>query len=146
MLAGLLLALFTVAPAQQPAYTPNQTAGDQTDVELEARTRAVASMLRCPVCQGESIQDSPSELAREMRAVVRDQLAEGKTEAEVKAFFVEGYGEWVLLAPPARGFNLLLYILPGVALVAGGTAVGFMARSWFRRGPGVMAEEEHPDD
>jgi cytochrome c-type biogenesis protein CcmH len=129
-------------PAQQGAPRGVvQPLGTQTDEQLEARTRAVASVLRCPVCQGESIQDSPSDIAREMRAVIRDQLAAGMSEAEVKAYFVERYGEWVLLAPPARGFNLLLYIVPGLALVGGGAAVAIMARRWTRRGV-LFAEVE----
>jgi cytochrome c-type biogenesis protein CcmH/NrfF len=104
------------------------------DEELEARTREVAAMLRCPVCQGESIQDSPADLAREMRAVVRDQLAEGRTPEEVKAYFVDRYGEWILLAPPARGFNLFLYVLPFAGLVVGGGALFIVARRWQRHG------------
>ena len=106
-----------------------------TGEELEAATRSVAAQLRCPVCQGESIQDSPADLAREMRAVVRDQLAAGRTPDEVKAYFVERYGEWILLAPPAKGFNLLLYILPLSGLLAGGAVLAIVARRWQRRTP-----------
>ena len=90
-----------------------------TDPALEARTSEVASGLRCPVCQGLSIQDSPSELAQQMRSLVRDQLAAGKTGDEVRAYFISKYGEWILLEPKASGFNALVYVLP-VALVLGG--------------------------
>ena len=69
------------------------------DSALEARTSAVAAQLRCPVCQGLSIQDSPSELAQSMRSLVRDQLAEGKSPDEVKAYFVSKYGEWISARP-----------------------------------------------
>ena len=101
-----------------------------TDPALEARTSAVASGLRCPVCQGLSIQDSPSELAQQMRSLVRDQLAAGKTDEEVRAYFISKYGEWILLEPKASGFNLLVYALP-VLLVVGG--LGFiitLVRRW----------------
>ncbi len=78
------------------------------------RYAAVASQLRCPVCQGESIQESPAELAKEMRQVVREQLAAGRSSEEVKAYFVSKYGEWILLEPKAHGANLTVYLLPFV--------------------------------
>jgi cytochrome c-type biogenesis protein CcmH len=121
ILSALLFA--GVAAAQQA--TP-------ADSVLEARTAAVAAQLRCPVCQGLSIQDSPSELSQQMRAVVKDQLRAGKTPEEVKAYFISKYGEWILLEPKARGFNILVYALP-VLLVAGGlAAVALAVRKWTR--------------
>lgn len=105
-------------------------------VRLEERTSAVASELRCPVCQGLSIQDSPSELALQMRAVVRDQLAAGRTPDEVKRYFVEKYGEWILLEPPARGFNVVVYVLPVAAVLLGAAAVVVAVRRWSRPAPG----------
>lgn len=101
-----------------------------TDSALEARTAAVASTLRCPVCQGESIQDSPSELALQMRAVVREQLRAGKTPDEVKAYFVSRYGEWILLEPKVTGLNILLYALPVLLVVGGLALVVFLVRRW----------------
>ncbi len=104
-------------------------------VNLEQRTSAVASELRCPVCQGLSIQDSPSELAQQMRAVVRDQLAAGRTPDEVKRYFVDKYGEWILLEPQARGFNVLIYVLPVAAVLLGAGAVVVAVRRWSRPAP-----------
>lgn len=101
-----------------------------TDSALEARTSAVASQLRCPVCQGLSIQDSPSDLAQSMRSVVRDQLAAGQTPDQVKAYFVSKYGEWILLAPKPRGFNLVAYAIPLLVVVGGGAAIGLAVRRW----------------
>jgi cytochrome c-type biogenesis protein CcmH len=104
----------------------------QADSILEARTAEVAAQLRCPVCQGLSIQDSPSELSQQMRAVVKDQLREGKSPDEVKAYFISKYGEWILLEPKAKGFNVLVYALP-IALVLGGLGVIAVAvRKWTR--------------
>ncbi len=100
------------------------------DSALEARTTAVASTLRCPVCQGESIQESPSELARQMRAVVRDQLRAGNTPDEVKAYFVSKYGEWILLEPTMTGLNILLYVLPVLLVVGGLALVAVLVRRW----------------
>lgn len=100
------------------------------DSALEARTTAVASTLRCPVCQGESIQDSPSELARQMRAVVRDRLRAGETPEQVKAYFASKYGEWILLEPRMTGLNILLYVLPVVLVVGGIAIVAILVRRW----------------
>src|SRR5687767_15874271 len=105
MMTALFLAL---ALQGAPAVT--------TDTILEARTREVASGLRCPVCQGLSIQASPSELAVQMKDVVRQQLKEGKSPDEVRAYFVSKYGEWVLLEPKASGMNLLVYAAPIVKI------------------------------
>ena len=121
-LFGLTLAL---PPARGQAAPPAPA-----DSALEARTSAVASQLRCPVCQGLSIQDSPSELAQSMRAVVRDQLAAGKSPDEVKAYYVSKYGEWILLAPKPSGFNLVAYLLPVLVVLGGGLVIVFAVRRW----------------
>jgi cytochrome c-type biogenesis protein CcmH len=100
------------------------------DSALEAQTTAVASTLRCPVCQGESIQDSPSDLARQMRAVVRDKLRSGETPAQVKAYFASKYGEWILLEPTMTGLNILLYVIPVLLVVGGLALVAVLVRRW----------------
>jgi cytochrome c-type biogenesis protein CcmH len=112
------------------------------DSLLEARVSALASTLRCPICQGLSIEDSPAPLAKEMRAVVRDQLKAGRTPAEIKAYFVAKYSEFVLLQPEPRGFNLTVYILPVVLLLGGVVLVVRVARKWSRGASGVLAASE----
>jgi cytochrome c-type biogenesis protein CcmH len=102
----------------------------QADSLLEARTAAVASTLRCPVCQGESIQDSPSELAQQMRSVVRDRLRSGESPEQVKAYFVSRYGEWILLEPKMSGLNVLLYAVPVVLVIGGLALVVVLVRRW----------------
>lgn len=104
----------------------------QADSALEVRTREVAGALRCPVCQGVSLDDSPSTLAQEMKSVVREQLRAGKSEEEVKQYFVQKYGEWILLEPEPSGFNLMIYLLPIGLLLAGGGTVVVLARKWSR--------------
>jgi cytochrome c-type biogenesis protein CcmH len=111
--------------------------GQPADSALDASVRAVASELRCPVCQGESIEDSPAGLAQEMRAIVREQLAAGKTPDEVKAYFAGKYGEWILLQPRASGWNLIVYVLPVAALLAGIAVVVRLTRRWAL--PGAVA-------
>ncbi|HEX8725885.1 MAG TPA: cytochrome c-type biogenesis protein [Gemmatimonadaceae bacterium] len=116
-----------------------------SDSALDAETRGVASQLRCPICQGESLQDSPSELAGEMRNLVKTQLAQGKTPAEVKAYFVSKYGEWILLDPRAHGFNLVLYAAPYVLLVIGLGVIYVAVKRWSANGPAPeeSQQEQH---
>ena len=96
--------------------------------DMEAQVREIAVQLRCPVCQGLSVGDSPSELANEMRTLVREQLQ-------------QRYGEWILLAPPKHGFNLIIWVLPFVLLPIGAAAVYLGARRWVRQ---PAAEESPP--
>lgn len=123
---------FVVAASSVRGQVPtnDSTPRISTDSALEARTSAVASQLRCPVCQGLSIQDSPSELAQSMRSLVRDQLAQGKTPDEVKAYFVSKYGEWILLSPAPHGFNLLAYAIPVLIVLGGGALIVLAVRRW----------------
>lgn len=100
------------------------------DSALDAATRALSSQLRCPVCQGLSVQDSPAELAQQMRDLVRQQLEQGKDPEQVKAYFVARYGQWILMAPPAAGFNWLVYTLPGAVLLFGALLVAMLVRRW----------------
>ena len=126
---ALLVAVSGCASAQVGRATTTPLS-PQDSIALEAATSALASELRCPVCQGNSIQDSPSELAQQMRSLVRDQLRSGKSPDEVRAYFVDKYGEWILLAPKAEGFNLVVYIIPFVAILAGALIVWRTVKRW----------------
>jgi cytochrome c-type biogenesis protein CcmH len=129
ILAGALCAVRPASAQGVEARTP-PSAATVTDSALEAQTTAVASTLRCPVCQGESIQDSPSDLARQMRAVVRDRLRAGESPDQVKAYFASKYGEWILLEPTMKGLNILLYAIPVLLVVGGLVLVAFLVRRW----------------
>jgi cytochrome c-type biogenesis protein CcmH len=110
----------------------------------EETVAAVAARLRCVVCQNLSVADSPSEMANQMRAVIRERLASGETAEQVLAYFVDRYGEWILLTPTARGFNLLVWIMPAVALTTGLVVVAFLLRSWTRPRRGVVPDPLDP--
>lgn len=99
----------------------------------EEAVTAVAHQLRCVVCQNLSVADSPSEMARQMRDLIRERLAQGDAPDQVIEYFVDKYGEWVLLAPRPRGFNLLVWILPFAGLFAGLGTVLVIALRWSRR-------------
>jgi cytochrome c-type biogenesis protein CcmH len=125
-LLPLLACLLFVAPALAESQAL------RTEAEIEAATRQLALEMRCPVCQGVSIQDSPTELAQEMKGVIRQRLVDGESPDEVKAYFVDRYGEWILLRPEPTGFNLVVYILPVIGLMLGGGWVFATVRKWTR--------------
>jgi cytochrome c-type biogenesis protein CcmH len=124
-LAILVLALAMPAPAA--AQQPAAHATEQTVYE-------VSSELRCVVCQNLSVADSPSEMAGQMRAIVRDRLAAGETPEQVRQYFVDRYGEWILLAPRRRGFNLVVWGVPIAAVVVGLAVTIMLLRRWTRAG------------
>jgi cytochrome c-type biogenesis protein CcmH len=93
----------------------------------------VAAQLRCVVCQSLSVADSPSETAHQMKAIIRERLAAGESPEQVTAYFVEKYGTWILLSPPRRGFNLLVWVVPFAGLAAGLVLVLGLVRRWSRR-------------
>ena len=124
---GLLLTLALVAAAgpaaaQQPALHVN-----------EREVYEVAAQLRCVVCQNLSVADSPSEMATQMRGIVRERLAAGETPAQVIQYFVDKYGQWILLAPRRQGFTLLVWIAPFAAVAIGLGLVAVLLRRWTRR-------------
>jgi len=109
------------------------------DPGLEARARAISVALRCPVCQGESIDDSNAPISRDLRLALRERLVAGDTDAQVVDYIVARYGEFVLFDPPVRGINLILW-LAGPAMLLVGAAVAFATLR--RRGPEAAARGE----
>ncbi len=85
----------------------------------EDRTKIIAAQLRCPVCQSESVLDSPSDTARQMRELIASQVAEGRTDQEIIDYFVARYGTWILLDPPASPRTIPLLVAPAVILLLG---------------------------
>jgi len=77
----------------------------------------------CPVCQGQSVGESNSNLAHDMRDIIRKQLEDGKSKEDILAYFVNSYGESILASPPPKGINWLLWLSPGVAIVFGGLGI-----------------------
>lgn len=96
----------------------------------EDRVQALAAVLKCPVCESESIADSPAQVARDSYDLIAERVADGWTDDEIVDFFVATYGESVRLDPPARGATAVLWIAPIAALAIGGVLIaGRMARS-----------------
>ena len=100
------------------SYAPQQAGSEPLSPALEARVQALGKQLRCAVCQGVAIADSPASMARAQLDRVRELVAEGKSDDEVRQYFVARYGEWVLLEPPRHGINWLVWVAPiGLALI-----------------------------
>src|SRR5205823_3960761 len=97
---------------------------------LDQRVHDVASQLKCLVCQGESVADSPATLSLQMRGVIRQQLQSGKSEQEVIQYFQGRYGDRILLSPPPQGFTLLAWIVPIAILIGGAVLLFFILRRW----------------
>ena len=128
--ASLALAAFLAAlPAG--AVEPDEVLDDPV---LEARAREISEGIRCLVCRNESIDASNAELARDLRLVVRERLVAGDTNAEVREFLVDRYGEYVLLSPPFTGRNAFIWLAgPALLIVGGGIAFLWMRRQAGRR-------------
>lgn len=99
---------------------------------LDSLVAEVASRLRCTVCRNQSVLESTASLSRQMQSVIREKLAAGESPEEVEAYFVDKYGEWILLQPKASGMGLLVYVLPPLALLGGGVLVFGALRRWSR--------------
>ena len=110
ILVVIALAAFAVALAL--GARPHEVTGAE-------RVDRIASELRCPVCQGLSVKDSPSETAREMRTLVERRVSEGKSDAEIEAEFRAAYGDWIFLSPPVLAWAGLVWLVPLAALAAG---------------------------
>ena len=134
----LLLLLLLAAPAG--AVQPDERLADPA---LEARARALSRELRCVVCQNESIDDSDAEVAGLLRRTVREQVAAGRSDVEVRAYLVDRYGEFVLLKPTFSAGNAVLWLLP-LALLAG--AGGLILWRTSRTGAQSVEQPLSPDE
>ncbi|MER2520450.1 MAG: cytochrome c-type biogenesis protein [Bdellovibrionales bacterium] len=127
-ISALFLLLIVAAGVDCPvwALTPEEI---MPTPALEARAGALEKELRCPVCQNQSIHDSEAVLARDLRQVVRSKIRDGETDGQIKAWLVERYGTFVLMAPPMQAVTLPLWLCP-VAFLA---IAGIVGAAFFRR-------------
>jgi cytochrome c-type biogenesis protein CcmH len=128
MTAALLsLSLFLGIASGQ--FAPQQAGSEPLAPALEARVQQLGKELRCAVCQGLSVADSPSSMARAQLDKIRELVADGKTDQQVRDYFVARYGEWVLLQPKAEGFNWFVWLGPVALLLGGGYVISRQVRS-----------------
>ncbi|WP_085316596.1 cytochrome c-type biogenesis protein [Derxia lacustris] len=109
-------------------------AAEPADAALDARVQHLTEELRCLVCQNQTIAESHAQLAIDLKAEVRSQLARGATEAEVKEFMVGRYGDFVLYRPPVRAATWLLWGGPALLLLAGLALLAAKLRRQAREG------------
>ena len=113
------------------------------DPALEARARAIHKILRCLVCQNQSIEDSNADLARDLRHIVRERLLDGDSDAEATQYIVDRYGDWVLLRPPFKTTTYALWIGPFLLLaVAAAGIVVFLRRRLLVAAPKPLDKGE----
>ena len=110
----------------------------------EDRVEALGQQLRCPTCQSESVADSPSSTARTMEATIAELVDEGASDEEILAYFVDRYGEWILLDPPLQPRNVALWALPLLAAVGGIILLTRLGRS--RHGSPPTLTDEQRDE
>ena len=136
--AAALFAAVLLAGAAAPALAEPPPAPDRplTDPAQEARARALFGDIRCVVCQHESIADSPAGIAADLRGLVREQIAAGKTDDEIKADLLRRYGDYVLFQPPLRIGTWLLWFGPFALAAGAGVVLVLRAR---RRSAGEAA-------
>lgn len=136
LLLGLVLVLAAVSPPAL-AVEPDEILDDPV---LETRAREISKVLRCLVCQNQSIDDSNAPLARDLRILVRERLVIGDADDEVIQYIVDRYGDYVLLKPPFKGSTYVLWLGPAAIFLAGiGAVVVF-----FRRRPTATAVVQAP--
>jgi cytochrome c-type biogenesis protein CcmH len=127
----ILLLLMSTAAFGQGTGAPDAAAvvgkpegAPRTGSLLDSETKKIAALLRCPVCQGLSVNDSPASMAVNMKKQVRELVAAGFSQRQILEYFEKSYGEFVLLEPPRRGVNWLVWIAP---------LLGFLVGAWIIR-------------
>jgi len=136
--SSLLLVLFLVPTVRVSAQTPTPPSDDAVN--------AIAHELFCPICENTPLDVCPTEACRQWRELIRQMLAEGKSEAEIKQYFVDNYGARVLGVPPASGMNwlafILAYIVPPGGFLAGAFLLFLAFRTWRRMAQEPVAESK----
>jgi cytochrome c-type biogenesis protein CcmH len=131
LVALLLVAPWTMGQSRVPDAAQFVGAPEGRPIagsELDRRTQEVGSLIRCPVCQGMAVADSPAEMAVNMKAQVRELLARGYTEEQILRYFELSYGQFVLLRPKFEGVTRMVWLLPVAALLVGLGVVAMKVR------------------
>jgi cytochrome c-type biogenesis protein CcmH len=137
-----LMAALGLAALAGPSYAvrPDEMLSDPV---LEARAEAVSREIRCVVCQSQSVDESDADVAHDIRVLIREQIKAGASDADVKAFLVARYGDFVLLQPPFKAKTLLIWIGPFALLAGAGIGVClFLRRGTQREAAPLNATEQ----
>ncbi len=133
---------WAVAAALAVATSVIAATVDESD--LDTRTREVAKTLRCTVCQTETVWESGSPFAGQVRAAIRERLEQGQSAEEIRAYFLSRYGDYILMQPPTRGVNWIVWVGPFVLLLVGALLLYRSLTRWVR--PPTPSPVEPLDD
>jgi cytochrome c-type biogenesis protein CcmH len=136
-LRGLVLAILLCGPAL--ALSPDEILPDPV---LEQRARDISAELRCLVCQNQSIDDSDADLAKDLRALVRERLVAGDSDEAARQYIVDRYGEYVLLNPRVGAHTILLWVAAPVLLLGGLITLVLLGRRRFSSGNDNLTDQE----
>ena len=132
---GLFVALVLLPKGRVSAQQPTPS---------DDQVNAIARQLYCPVCENTPLDVCPTTACHQWRELIRQMLADGKTTAEIKQYFVDYYGARVLSEPPTSGLNWLVYIVPPVAFLAGAFLLFQAFRTWKRTSKETSTGEDLP--
>lgn len=132
LLLAFFLLFFVVGTASAQSPTPIPVTDDQVN--------AVASELYCPECENIPLDVCPSQACADMRAEIRQKLEIGWTKSQIKQYYIERYGDRVVGAPPAHGWNWLMYVIPPVAILISVVVLYRVFRTWKRPSPAPVVQ------
>lgn len=127
LLLGLALALVVAGTALAQSGNPNLPSDDAVN--------AIAKQLYCPVCENIPLDVCGTQACAQWRELIREKLSQGWSEAQIKQYFVDQYGDRVLATPPARGLNWLVYVVPPLAILAGAFLLFRAFQAWRQPAP-----------
>jgi len=137
------LAVLLAALALTCSAVAKEAAPLADDPKVEARLTSIAEELRCLVCQNESLIASRADLAMDLKRQVRELIKAGKSDAEIREYMVQRYGDFVLYRPPVKSSTLLLWLGPFALMIAGFCVVWiFIRRRRFASEAALTAEQE----
>ncbi len=126
-----------------PSFSVAETANEEL---LDIQTREIAKTLRCAVCQSESVWESNAELARQMRQLIRERLAQGQSPEEIRAYFLSRYGDYILMEPRKTGLNWVLWVGPFILLGIGALLLYRTVARWVAQTSSIKPEDLSPID
>ena len=119
----------------------------EDDLTADQRIHQLSQQLMCPVCDGQTLDQSQAQLSEDMKTVIRQKIEDGDSNQQIRDYFVERYGEIVLASPDAGGFNLIAWVMPGIIFLGGALLVGNAFLNMRRRNrPNPASSEASTSD
>jgi len=141
----IVLVILLLLAAALLVAAPVAAQDTQSDSVSDDAVNAIAKGLYCPVCENIPLDVCGTQACAQWRELIREKLAQGWSEAQIKQYFVAQYGDRVLATPPARGLNWLVYIIPPLAILIGGFILYTALKSWRQSTPQEAVPIPNPD-